>query len=56
MNYFRVPSSATLKRGFSQIKIEGKEGARTATFTFFNSKGEQGFSLTIKESELKKFE
>ena len=56
MNYFRVPSSATLKRGFSQIKIEGKEGARTVTFTFFNSKGEQGFSHTIKESELKKFE
>lgn len=56
MNYFRVPSSATLKRGFSQIKIEGKEGARTATFTFFNSKGEQGFSITIKQSDLKKFE
>ena len=56
MNYFRVPSSATLSRGFSQIKVEGAEGARTATMTFFNSKGEQGFSLTIKQADLKKFE
>lgn len=56
MNYFRVPSSATLARGFSQIKVEGAEGARTATMTFFNSKGEQGFSITIKQAELKKFE
>lgn len=56
MNYFRVPSSSTLCRSFVQIKIEGAEGSRAATITFFNSKGEAGFSTTIRESDLKKFD
>ena len=56
MNYFRVPSSATLARSFAQIKIEGAEGARTLTMTFVNSKGDTLFSTTIKQSDLQKFE
>ena len=56
MNYFRVPSSATLARSFAQIKIEGAEDARTLTMTFVNSKGDTLFSTTIKQSDLQKFE
>ncbi len=56
MNYFRVPSSTMLKRAFTQIKIEGAEGSRVAVISFFDSKGKAGFSLSIKESDLRKFE
>ena len=56
MNYFRVPSSATLARSFAQVKIEGAEGARTLTMTFINAKGDALFSTTIKQSDLQKFE
>lgn len=56
MNYFRVPSSATLARSFAQIKVEGAEGARTLTMTFVNSKGDALFSTTIKQADLQKFE
>ncbi len=56
MNYFRVPSSTILKRAFTQIKIEGAEGARVAVISFFNAEGKADFSISIKESDLKKFE
>ncbi len=49
MNYFRLPSSAILKRAFTQIKIEGAEKSRIATITFFNAKGEPEFSTSIKQ-------
>ena len=56
MNYFRMPSSAMLKRSFAQVKIDGAENARVITFTFFDSKGNAGFSTSLKESDLYKFE
>jgi len=56
MNYFRVPSSASAQRSFAQVKIEGAEGSRSATLSFFDAKGNSIFSMTVRESELKKFE
>ncbi len=56
MNYFRVPSSATLGRSFAQVKVEGAEGSRTVTLSFFDSKGNAGFSVSIKQDDLKKFD
>ncbi len=56
MNYFRVPSSTMLERAFTQVKIEGAEGSRVAVISFFNSKGKATFTISIKESELRKFE
>lgn len=56
MNYFRVPSSAITKRSFAIIKVDGPENDRAVTFSFFDSKGAQLFSTTVKLSELKKFD
>lgn len=56
MNYFRVPSSAITKRSFAIVKIDGPENDRAVTFSFFDSKGAQLFSTTVKLSELKKFD
>lgn len=56
MNYFRVPSSAVTRRSFAIVKVDGPESDRAVTFSFFDSKGEQLFSTTVKHSELKKFD
>lgn len=56
MNYFRVPSSSITKRSFAMVKVDGPEDDRAVTFAFFDSKGGQLFSSTVKLSELKKFE
>ena len=56
MNYFRVPGSTVAARSFSQIKVEGAEGSRSATVTFYDSKGRAVFSSTVKETDLRKFD
>ncbi len=53
MNYFRVPNSAITVRSFMLVKIDGAENDRRISMSFINSKGEQLFNLTLKESELR---
>ena len=56
MNYFRVPNSSITRRAFSIVKIDGPENDRAITFSFFDSKGKQLHSTTVKLSDLGKFE
>lgn len=56
MNYFRIPNSTITKRSFAIVKVDGPENDRALTFSFFDSKGAEIFSTTVKLSELKKFD
>lgn len=53
LNFFRVPNSGTFTRSFVKVDVSGTENSREIKFTFIDSKGNTGFSQTIKESELK---
>ena len=56
VNFFRSIGSLVLQRSFATISFEGDENDRQIKIDFFNSKGENLLTQTIKASELYKFE
>lgn len=56
VNFFRSIGSLILERSFATISFTGEESDRELKIDFFNSKGENLLSQTIKASELYKFE
>lgn len=56
VNFFRSIGSLILERSFATISFIGDENDRQLKIDFFNSKGENLLTQTIKASELYKFE